>query len=34
MARPDSIELPGCKPIPILYEDRQIAACAGFKMLR
>jgi 23S rRNA pseudouridine1911/1915/1917 synthase len=24
--RPDSIELPGCQPIPILYEDRSVLA--------
>jgi RluA family pseudouridine synthase len=26
MAKPDSIELPGCEPIPILYEDRSVLA--------
>jgi 23S rRNA pseudouridine1911/1915/1917 synthase len=26
IAKPDSIELPGCEPIPILYEDRSVLA--------
>ncbi len=26
MARPNSIELPGCEPIPILHEDRSVIA--------
>jgi len=26
MAKPDFIELPGCEPIPILYEDRSVLA--------
>jgi len=26
MAKPDSVELPGCAPIPILYEDRSVLA--------
>ncbi|HEU5397365.1 MAG TPA: RluA family pseudouridine synthase [Verrucomicrobiae bacterium] len=26
MAKPNSIELPGCDPIPILYEDRSVIA--------
>jgi RluA family pseudouridine synthase len=26
MAKPDFIELPGCEPIPILYEDRSVMA--------
>lgn len=26
MAKPNSIELPGCEPIPILYEDRSVLA--------
>jgi RluA family pseudouridine synthase len=26
MAKPDGIELPGCEPIPILYEDRSVLA--------
>jgi 23S rRNA pseudouridine1911/1915/1917 synthase len=26
MTKPDSIELPGCKPIPILHEDRSVLA--------
>ncbi|HEX3628493.1 MAG TPA: RluA family pseudouridine synthase [Verrucomicrobiae bacterium] len=26
MPKPDSIELPGCEPIPILYEDRSVIA--------
>ena len=34
MAKPNSTELPGREPIPIFYEDREIAACAGFKCLR
>lgn len=26
VAKPDSIELPGCEPIPILFEDRSVLA--------
>jgi 23S rRNA-/tRNA-specific pseudouridylate synthase len=26
MARPNRIELPGCEPMPILYEDRSVIA--------
>ena len=26
MAKPNSIELPGCEPIPIIYEDRSVLA--------
>ena len=26
MAKPNSIELPGCEPIPILFEDRAVVA--------
>ena len=26
MPKPDSIELPGCEPIPILYDDRSVLA--------
>ncbi|MGH7977944.1 MAG: RluA family pseudouridine synthase [Limisphaerales bacterium] len=26
MPKPNSIDLPGCKPIPILYEDRSVVA--------
>ena len=33
MPKPNSIELPECEPIPILYKDRAVAAPSGAKSL-
>jgi hypothetical protein len=30
MAKPNFIELPDCKPIPILYEDHTIMVVVGY----